>query len=491
MLRDFETRQSSLDYLASLQYLYGLTDYEKERIARYDPDTLDLERVLRVLARLGNPQQGFRSIHIAGTKGKGSVAAMCASVLQNAGYCTGLYTSPHLHTFRERIQIDSQLMPQAALTALVQAHRPLFDQEPQLTTFEAITALAFAYFAQNNVDLAVIEVGLGGRLDATNVITPQVSVITSLSFDHTYLLGHTLADIAREKGGIIKPGRPTVCEPQAPEALAVIREICDERGSPLTLVGRDWTWQRKALAPDLSGQSFDVVHNTTPSPLDGHYATSLLGSHQISNAVAAIAALNVLQQNGVPLQPHHVRQGLAGARWPGRFEILRREPPLVLDCAHNGDSVAKLAATLSEAFGPDRLWTFILGVSKDKDVEAMLHALAPMTGRLLATQSRHQRAMHTHEIVALVEKIWQIAGFPWPEVVVTEDVGAALNLALAQGNAPVCVTGSIFVVADAREAWTLATGGDLPETDTGVAVGLSALAPQSIPSPVTAPIIFE
>jgi len=489
-----------LDYQASLQYLYNLTDYDKERIARYDPDTLDLGRVRRILARMGNPQQRFRSIHIAGTKGKGSVAAMCASILQNAGFCTGLYTSPHLHTFRERIQINSQLLPQADLEALVQAHRPLFEQEPQLTTFEAITALAFVYFAQNTVDLAVIEVGLGGRLDATNVITPLVSVITSLSFDHTYLLGHTLADIAREKGGIIKPGRPTVCEPQAPAALAVIRQICHERESPLTLVGRDWTWQRKALAPDLSGQSFDVLHNTVPSPLDGHYTTSLLGSHQISNAVAAIAALDVLQQNGVPLQPHHVRQGLAGARWPGRFEILRRDPPLVLDCAHNGDSVAKLVTTLSEAFGRDRRWTFILGVSKDKDVEAMLHALAPVTGRLLATQSRHQRAMSPHELVELVEKIWPATGFPWPQVVVAEDVGAALNLALAHGagpggqaqeNAPVCVTGSIFVVADAREAWALATGGDLPETDTGVAMGLCALKPQSVPSLVAAPVTFE
>lgn len=231
-----------MDYPAVLGYLYDLTDYEKERIARYDPDTLDLSRIRRVLARLGDPQRRFPSIHIAGTKGKGSVAATCASVLQTAGLRTGLYTSPHLHTFRERIRVDGEPIPPDVLISLVQECRPIFDTEPQLTTFEAITALAFVHFARCQIDYAVVEVGLGGRLDATNVIIPQVAIITSLSFDHTYLLGNTLADIAREKAGIIKPGVPTVCAPQEAEALTVIQKVCAERESPLTLVGRDWTW---------------------------------------------------------------------------------------------------------------------------------------------------------------------------------------------------------------------------------------------------------
>jgi dihydrofolate synthase/folylpolyglutamate synthase len=447
-----------LDYPAALEYLYSLTDYEKERIARYDPSTLDLSRVQRVLARLGEPHRHYPAVHIAGTKGKGSVAALCASALRAAGLRTGLYTSPHLHTFRERIQVDGELIPPDTLAALVQEYRPVFDQEPELTTFEAITALALTYFDQRQVDCAVIEVGLGGRLDATNVITPQVAVITSLSFDHTYLLGDTLAEIAYEKAGIIKPGVPTVCEPQPAEALAVIQRVCAERGSPLTLVGRDWTWQINGAG--LDGQSFDLCHSQNVSSLDGPYTLPLLGRHQVTNAVTAIAALDLLRQEGGALHPQHIRQGVTNVRWPGRFEVLRREPPLVVDCAHNGDSAAKLVLALGDYFGPDQRWTFILGASSDKDVPAMLRALAPRADRLLATQSRHPRAMSPDQIVALAAEIL-------PEVKVAKigDVGSAMALALDGGDCLVCVTGSIFVVADAREAWALRAGSALPETD--------------------------
>jgi dihydrofolate synthase/folylpolyglutamate synthase len=485
-----------LDYQSVLQYLYDLTDYETERIARYDPETLDLTRVRRALARLGDPQQRFPSIHVAGTKGKGSVAAMCTSVLQAAGLRTGLYTSPHLHTFRERIRINGELISEDALTALVQECRPSFDAEPELTTFEAITALAFAFFAHQRVDLAVVEVGLGGRLDATNVITPQVSIITSLSFDHTYLLGNTLADIAREKAGIIKPGVPTVCAPQESEALAVIQQICAERRSPLTLIGRDWTWQLikrspsqrpvgPPISPDTSdlpsvdSQSFHLQHVPDSSPLDGAYTIPLLGRHQVNNAAVAIAALDLLKRRGTPLHPQHIHQGLASVHWPGRFEILQRDPPLIVDCAHNGDSVAKLVAALKEWF-PGQSWTFVLGASNDKDVSGMLRALAPLADRLLATQSRHLRAMPSAEVAKLAREILPEAGAHLTEIRETDDVGRALRLALGAGhrwqnssNSPtpeeqrgaICITGSIFVVADAREIWAIYTGSPLPESD--------------------------
>jgi dihydrofolate synthase/folylpolyglutamate synthase len=469
-----------LDYQSVLQFLYGLTDYEKERIARYDPETLDLSRVRRVLARLGDPHHSFPSIHIAGTKGKGSVAMSCASVLQAAGLRTGLYTSPHLHTFRERIRINGDVITAQDLTALVQECRPVFDAEPELTTFEAITALAFYYFSRRGVDFAVVEVGLGGRLDATNLITPQVAVITSLSFDHTYLLGNTLAEIAREKAGIIKPGVPTVCAPQKANALAVIRKICSERGSPLTLVGRDWIAtplvDRSETADTplgLDTQSFEMHCVAENSPLEGEHTISLLGRHQIINAATAIAALDLLRRVDFPLQLDRVRQGLANVRWPGRFEILQRDLPLVVDCAHNGDSAARLIAALEEWF-PGRRWTFILGASSDKDVSGMLRALAPKTERLLATQSRHPRAMPSQKIADLALEVLPAAGAPFAEVTVTEHVAAALSLALNADNGwrgggvqrvPICVTGSIFVVADAREIWAVHTGGDLPETD--------------------------
>ena len=486
-----------MDYPSALQYLYGLTDYEKERIARYDPDTLDLARVRRVLARLGDPHQRFPCVHIAGTKGKGSVAMTCASVLQAAGLRTGLYTSPHLHTFRERIRVNGELIPAEALTALVQEFRPAFDTEPELTTFEAITALAFTYFAQRRVDYAVIEVGLGGRLDATNVITPQVGIITSLSLDHTYLLGNTLAEIAREKAGIIKPGIPTVCAPQKVEALAVIQQICTERGSPLTLVGRDWTWEPLTPLTDrsetadrpwgLDGQSFELHCVADASPLEGTHTISLLGQHQVINAALAVAAMDLLRRGGVPFQSHHICKGLAAVRWPGRFEILQRDPPLVVDCAHNDDSAAKLVAALEEWF-PGRRWTFILGASSDKDVPGMLRALAPKTNRLLATQSRHLRAMPSHKVAELALEVLPEAGAPLAEVKATSNVAAALSLALnvdapwrgaGRQGSPICATGSIFVVADAREIWALHTGGDLPETDHPIDLELLALGRSS------------
>lgn len=497
-----------MNYQSALEYLYELTDYEKERIARYDPATLDLSRVQRVLARLGNPHQRFPSIHIAGTKGKGSVAATCASVLHAAGLRTGLYTSPHLHTFRERIQVNRELIPPDVLAGLVEESRPVLDTEPELTTFEAITVLAFVYFVQQQVDFAVIEVGLGGRLDATNVITPQVAIITSLSLDHTYLLGNTLADIAQEKAGIIKPGIPTVCEPQNPEALAVIQQICAERGSQLTLVGREWVWHASSGTPaspetkgSLDSQLFDLCHTQDPSLLDGTYSIPLLGHHQVNNAVAAIAALDLLQRGGTPVQPHHIHQGVANVRWPGRFEILERDLPLVVDCAHNGDSVSKLVAALEDWF-PGRRWTFVLGASNDKDVPGMLRALAPWTHRLLATQSSHPRAMPSKQVAELASEILAEAGAPLVEITATSDVGSALNLALRGSDSehgapnvpqdgeqretgeqvsPICVTGSIFVVADAREVWALHTGSALPETDHQIAHALLPLGQNTAP----------
>jgi dihydrofolate synthase/folylpolyglutamate synthase len=483
-----------LSYQSSLQYLYSLTDYEKERIARYDPETLDLSRVRRVLARLGDPHRRYRSIHIAGTKGKGSVAALCASVLRAAGVRTGLYTSPHLHTFRERIQVDRELIPPERLTALVEECRSIFDAEPELTTFEAITALAFRYFAQCQVDIAVVEVGLGGRLDATNVIVPEVVAITSLSYDHTYLLGDTLADIAYEKAGIIKPGVPTVCAPQPAEALAVIERVCAERGSVLTLVGRDWITRRPtqgcadapvrseedAFAQAIERQKFELRRVQGASSLEGVYTTPLLGRHQVDNAAVAIAVLDQLQGRGVSLQASDVSWGVANVRWPGRFEVLRRDPVLVVDCAHNGDSAAKLAAALVEWF-PGRRWTFIIGASTDKDILGILRALAPRAGRIIATESRHSRAMSSQRVAEVASAILTETDAAPTEVTVTRDLTGALALALGVNAAghelpdsalpagsrmgPVCVTGSIFVVAEAREAWALFSGGALPEMD--------------------------
>ena len=276
-------------YRDALIYLYSFTDYEKRGFAAYAPEFYNLDRVLHLLALMGEPQRAFQAVHIAGTKGKGSTAAMIESVLRAAGYRTALYTSPHLHSFRERIQVAGELIPEEDVVRLVEALRPLVSQVDGITTFEIITCLALAWFAEQGVEWAVVEVGLGGRLDATNVLDPALTVITSISYDHVAILGDTLTQIAGEKAGIIKPGVPLVSAPQPDEALATIREVCEDQGAPLTLVGSDWTWQPGAA--DLDGQTFTVRHR-------GHEELELqlplLGGHQVVNATTAIAAVAVL-----------------------------------------------------------------------------------------------------------------------------------------------------------------------------------------------------
>ncbi len=446
-----------MPYKKALSYLYSLTDYEKDRIARYDPETLDLSRVESALAALNNPHHQFQSVHIAGTKGKGSVAAMGDAALRAAGLRVGLYTSPHLHSFRERIRVNGDMIPVEDVLNVLATCRPIFDGIPGITTFEAMTVLAFAFFAQRQVDWAVLEVGLGGRLDATNVVTPQVAVITSLSYDHTYWLGNTLAEIAYEKAGIVKAGVPTVCEPQAAKALAVIRQVCAERNSPLTLIGEDWTLE---VGPILrQGQRFQLFHQAETSPLAGEYWLPLPGRHQLNNAAAAIAAIDRLRQQGLGINPEQVREGLASIQWPGRFEILRERPPLVVDCAHNGDSATKLAETLRDCF-PGQRWTLVFGASNDKDISGMLRALAPQTKRLLAAHSHHARAMPPEQIAEQA----QDAQVTVP-VEPAGDVASALDEALRRQDDAICVTGSVFVVAEAREAWFRRTGKPLPETN--------------------------
>jgi len=329
------------DYRDALACIYGFTDYEKRGFAVYAPQFYNLERMRRLLALLGDPQRTFRAVHIAGTKGKGSTAAMIESILRAAGYRSGLYTSPHLHTFRERIQVKGSLIPEADVVRLVAQIKPLVNQVADITTFEIITGLAFAWFAEQGVEWAVLEVGLGGRLDATNVVTPVVAVITSISYDHTAILGDTLTQIATEKAGIIKSDVPVVSAPQTGEALAVIKSTCRRRDAPLTLVGCDWTWQ--AGPADLDGQMFTIRHGQ--DSLEGLWLP-LLGAHQQVNATTSVAALSVLREAGAIVPQEAIRQGLRAVYWPGRLEILGRAPLVVADSAHNGDSANKLQTSL-------------------------------------------------------------------------------------------------------------------------------------------------
>ncbi len=433
-----------LTYNEALDYLYGFIDYEVKRKFRYAPDVISLDRPRQLAEIVGSPHQAYPAIHITGTKGKGSTGAVCMAVCRAAGLKTALYTSPHLQDFRERIRINDTMIPKATLAALVEEIQPAAAQVPDVTWFELMTILAFLYFAREGADIAIIEVGLGGRLDSTNIITPLVSVITSLSYDHTYLLGDTLADIAYEKAGIIKPGVPVVSAPQDPEALEVLERIAAERSAPLTLVGRDWTYA--PIHADDTGQTFAAGPSGTPQT---QYWTPLLGRHQVINSTVALAALHTA---ALSISPKAMHKGLHHVNWPGRLEVIQRHPYIVLDAAHNAASAQRLREALCNLF-PHRRLFLVLGASVDKDVEGIFQALLPITDHLVLTQAMHPRAYTPDKLAELARPFGANT-----EITCLAQVQEALDYA-AEQTAPedlICITGSIFVVGEVRDLRNLA-----------------------------------
>ena len=431
------------DYQKALDTLYSFTDYEKLSGFVYSPERFDLGRVHGLLALLDNPHHSFKAVHVAGTKGKGSTSAMIASMLRAAGYRTALYTSPHLHTFRERIQLNGQLIDKGQVIAGVERLMRVAPQVPEITTFELITALAFDHFSREKAEWAVLEVGMGGRLDATNVVTPEVSVITPISYDHMAYLGDTLSAIAAEKSGIIKPGVPVVSAPQPAEAQAVIERIARDRGAPLALVEQEWQWQYLNVSVEVSPemQRFTAWPKAHPSPKPV-YTLPLLGRHQVVNAVTALATVDRLRD--VP--PRAVHAGLQSTRWPGRLQVLGRRPWVIVDGAHNGDSMRKLCATITELF-PYRELILVFGVSAGHDPDPMLDALLPYADQVLVTQARHPRAEQPQ---ALSER-FAARGKQAKAIPIDRALGEALQLAGEEDL--ICTTGSLFLVADFSRAW--------------------------------------
>jgi dihydrofolate synthase/folylpolyglutamate synthase len=462
-------------YREALDYIYSLTDYEKQGFAAYAAENYDLARVRDLLGLLGDPQRTFDSVHVAGSKGKGSTAAMADSMLRAAGYRAGLYTSPHLHTFRERIRLDGNMISEAEVVRLVQRIQPLADRVVGITTFEVMTAMALSWFAQNEAEWVVLEVGLGGRLDATNVVVPAVTVITSISLDHMAILGETLALIAAEKAGIIKPGVPLVSAPQPAEALQVIEDTCARQGAPLTLVGRDWLWERLDPAPGMGAASLDGQWlrigkaGQDPRP-DGPQQDPgaqwveplwipLLGEFQLVNATTAVATLQQIPKLQESLSAAAIREGLRSVHWPGRLEILGRQPLVVVDSAHNGDSARKLMAALPTHFAFERL-IVILGASADHVTPDLLTAFLASADRGIVTRARHPRAAQQGWIQDQAAAL----GF---RLETSEDVPHALGMALDGAGAAdlVLCTGSVFVAAEARAAWFDRQGLPLPVVD--------------------------
>jgi dihydrofolate synthase / folylpolyglutamate synthase len=446
------------DYQEALDYLYSFVDFSLNRSVRYSPELFNLQRMMTFMDALGNQERDYPVIHIAGSKGKGSVASLCASALMAAGYRTGLYTSPHLIDFTERIKIDGKNIPYPDLVGQVEKIKPVVATIPDLTTFEITTALAFLYFSDQKVDAAVIEVGLGGRLDATNVCHPLVTVITSLSYDHTSLLGETLTEISTEKAGIIKSGVPCVLAPQKDEARLVIERICEERGAPLIKVGKDIFFaplsrslENQTLLVWSPSEQVDVTAFIESGGLDEWEPTRLtiplLGFHQVENAATAYTALLVANERGLLVNDTNIRDGFRLVVWPGRFEILQRYPPVIVDSAHNRDSALKLRLAIDDYF-PGHPVILVFGVSEDKDIHGMFSELLPRVRQVIITQSYHPRAMQPDNLVEIVHQFGKPAkAIPdFQEAMITAEKMAA-------GECVVLITGSVFIAACGRQAW--------------------------------------
>lgn len=440
-------------YQETLDWIYSWVDFSMKRHVDDKHRFFKLDRMNQLMELLDFPHHKFPSVHVAGTKGKGSTASLIASTLQASGYKVGLYTSPHLEDFRERIIINGEMISEHSVIELADQMRPLTEKVPETTTFELTTAMAFLYFAQKEVDIAVLEVGLGGRLDATNVVDPIVSVITSISYDHMSVLGNTLTEIATEKGGIIKPGRPVVIAPQKSEAHDTLVSIANERNAPVIDTKHDYCFE--PLHHNLRTQTFQIqsrhefVENRKISTNTAlKLTTPLLGTHQIENAATAVAALDQLRLSGFHITRRAIKQGFEQVHWPARFEILREKPPVVIDSAHNGDSMQRLVETVNEYFPQ---WPFILvfGASADKSMGDMLSAILPRCELVITTQSRHPRAATPEELKAKVDD------YSIP-VIAVNPVEEALSQALSHAGETkgILVTGSIFIAAAARAIWS-------------------------------------
>ncbi len=437
-----------MTYKEAVTYLESLIDYERTPAGAAAARVWNLDRMRQMLQPFGDPHLTLPCVHIAGTKGKGSTAAMTASILSASGRRTGLYTSPHLVSFRERISVDGQLIPESDVVALTEEIEPIIesvrtpDSGPP-SFFEAYTLMGLLYFARRRVDAAVLEVGLGGRLDATNVVTPLACGLTRIGLDHTQELGDTLAQIAWEKAGIIKPGVPVISAPQPAEALEVFQEVCLERGAQLIVVGDEGGPKASVTHADHSHQLI-TVHG-----LRGIYADldcPLLGAHQAENAAVAVGLAEVLAYRGIEIGTDAIRAGIKSVRWPGRFQIVGRSPYVILDGAHDDVGAAALAAALESHFPGGRI-ILVLGVHKDKAAEEIIGPLGPLVDRVIVTASSSPRALDARELQRVVFRHCRHTAAYTP-------VSLAVREALDQARSDdvVVITGSLYVVGEAMQA---------------------------------------
>jgi dihydrofolate synthase / folylpolyglutamate synthase len=462
-----------LNYQEALAFIYSFTDFE--RGGAYTRDRSEnMPRISRLLAQLGNPQQQYSSTLIAGTKGKGSTAVLIENVLRHAGVRTGLYTQPDLHTFRERMRVNGRLISEEEVAALVPdiiaalAGIERADLGPFIT-YEIGTALTFLYFYRQHVQHAVAEVGIGGRLDATNILQPLVSVIASISFDHMAILGDALGKIATEKAGIIKTNGIVVTSAQAPEALLAIATIARQRNARMVRVGAagadpaqadvdagrlpavSYTYVLQEQSIDLPIQQRFAIQ--TPQQLYSDLLLPLAGLHQLENATLALATLDMLRERGVSWGEQALREGLRSVHWPARIEVVGSDPTIVVDGAHNADSMQKLLVALRTSFTLQRL-IVVLNVNRDKDIVGIVQALAGIDIVVLTHMKSSPRAVS----IETLQELFAVHA-PSVEIFTAEKSEQALELALdvADRQDLICVTGSLYLAGEALR-WAAARG---------------------------------
>jgi dihydrofolate synthase/folylpolyglutamate synthase len=407
---------------------------------------LGLENITEFLGRIGNPSRELKSVHVTGTNGKGSVCLFVSEILRKHGLKVGLYTSPHLVDFRERIKINGREISKNDVVRLGTELRIVMDamtsesKEKQLTFFEFTTGLAFKYFAEKKVDIVVAEVGMGGRLDATNVLNPEVSAITRIGLEHTNYLGSAIQDIAREKAGIVKKGVSVITCEQKAEALSVIASICEKKGAPLRRMGRDFDVSE--VNQSLDGTTFDYSGRHVYRNL----RTELLGAYQAENAGAAIAVAEELVGRNLFVTEEEIRKGLLASEWPGRLDVVSRNPMIMLDGSHNPEGIATTVGVLKHL----RLTplTFVLGCMDDKDSRGIVRALAPVAEKIISTQARYKRALPAKTLGVIVSE--EFTG----RQEVFEDSEKAFNRGVRDmcGNG-LCVIGSLYLVGEALLWW--------------------------------------
>ena len=439
-------------YKQAEEFLLQTIDYEKLTQYKYDTSTFDLKRMEEMMCSVGDPHTKRKTIHITGTKGKGSTAIIVSSILSRLGLKTGLFTSPHLTYLGERMKVNDKTISQETFVQLMNMLKPYIDkitaETPILmpTFFEIVTAIAFLYFEREKTDLSVLEVGMGGRLDSTNIILPEVSVITPVGYDHIDRLGKTLDKIAFEKAGIIKEGIPVISSIQEPDALAVISKTCNEKRSLLYLVGQDILIYDIKVAQRNGIYGTECVIETWRNRYKNIFLP-LVGRHQVENCAAAIGSLEVLAGKGViKVDNELIVNALADIRCPARIEVISEEPLTIVDTAHTVASMKILRESIKESFSFRKL-VLVIGLSSDKDIEGVLKEIVSISNDLIFTRTGNPREADPKQMLAIAKR------FAHNNLMVIEDIDDALQEAKEIANADdlICITGSFFLAGKVKE----------------------------------------